>query len=243
MTGGTCRCYIPPTAAICPSTTRSPDYPITRLPFRVVLFDLDGTLVDTIELIVRAAEYAFANVMGRAAPRDEIMAGIGRPLMQQFGAYAESEEQLQALIAAYRVYQLAHHDDLTQPYAGVNDAVQWLKDSGRSLGVVTSKIEPLAHRALARVGLDPYFDVVVGIESTTRHKPEPDPLHFAMARLGASPAETVYVGDSPFDLQAARAAGISSIAVTWGAFAEEVLAAEEPTHVARSATDLRQWLA
>lgn len=223
-------------------TPDKPTTPITRLPYRVVLFDLDGTLVDSIELIVRAAEYAFSNVMGRAAPRAEIMAGIGRPLMQQFGAYAESEEQLEALIAAYRVYQLEHHDVLTQPYDGVNDAVRGLKDGGRSLGVVTSKTEPLAHRAISHIGLEGCFEIVVGIESTTRHKPEPEPLHFAMERLGALPAETIYVGDSPFDLQAARAARVASIAVTWGAFAEEVLAAEEPTHVARSAAELRRWL-
>lgn len=210
--------------------------------FRVVLFDLDGTLVDSIELILRAAQHAFGEALGFVPPREEIAAGIGKPLLAQFGAYTKSPEQMEALIQAYRTYQLAHHDDLTRPYDGVNDAVQWLHGDGRALGVVTSKVEPLAHRALSHVGLGSFFDLVVGIESTTRHKPDPDPLLFAMSRLGATPTETVYVGDSPFDLQAAQAAGVASIAVTWGAFDEATLRVEQPTHVVRSAAELRTQL-
>lgn len=209
---------------------------------RVVLFDLDGTLVDSIELIVQAATRAFTVVLGASPGRGEIMAGIGKPLMTQFGAYARDEGELHRLIDAYREHQLAHHDALTRPYDGVNDVVAWLAEGGRSLGVVTSKIEPLAIRALDHVGLRPHFPLVVGIESTSRHKPDPDPLLFAMQRLGGSPGECVYVGDSPFDLRAAHAAGIDSIAVTWGAFAEESLRAERPTFVARSPAELRAQL-
>lgn len=212
------------------------------MPYRVVLFDLDGTLVDSIELIVQASEHAFATVMGHTPSRAVLMAGIGKPLVEQFQRYARDEDQMHELIRTYRSYQLAHHDRLTLPYDGVNDVVAHLAAAGRSLGVVTSKIEPLAHRALRHVGLDPHFPLVVGIESTTRHKPNPDPLWFAMERLGASPAETVYVGDSPFDLQAARAAGIDSIAVTWGAFDTATLTAESPSRVAHTAAELRTQL-
>ena len=209
---------------------------------RVVLFDLDGTLVDSIELIVRAATWAFTSIQGRSPDRAEIMAGIGKPLMTQFGEYARDEAELHQLVAAYREHQLIHHDAMTQPYDGVNDVVGWLAASGRSLGVVTSKIEPLAHRALHHVGLHHHFPLVVGIESTARHKPNPDPLWFAMERLGGDPSESVYIGDSPFDLRAARAAGIDSIAVTWGAFPEATLRAEAPTAVVRNAAELRAQL-
>lgn len=209
---------------------------------RVVLFDLDGTLVDSIELIVQAATWAFTHVQGRSPDRDEIMSGIGKPLVTQFGAYARDEAELHRLVQAYREHQMLHHDTMTKPYDGVNDVVAWLAGDGRSLGVVTSKIEPLAHRALDLIGLREHFDLVVGIESTTRHKPEPDPLWFAMERLGGDRAEAVYIGDSPFDLRAARAAGIDSIAVTWGAFSEATLRAEQPTAVARSAAELRAQL-
>lgn len=212
------------------------------MPYPVVLFDLDGTLVDSIELIVQASEHAFATVLGHTPSRDILMAGIGKPLIEQFQRYARDAAELDVLIRAYRSYQLEHHDRLTLPYDGVHELVAWLADQRRSLGVVTSKIEPLAHRALQHLGLDPYFPLVVGIESTTRHKPNPDPLWHAIERLRATPQDTVYVGDSPFDLQAARAAGGDSIAVTWGAFDEAILAAESPTAVVRSAAELKSQL-
>jgi pyrophosphatase PpaX len=210
--------------------------------YRVVLFDLDGTLVDSIDLIVGAAEHAFGQVFGTVPSRQEILLGIGTPLAKQFAHYARDEAELERLIVTYREYQMTHHDVMTRPYDGVNDVVQRLDGAGRTLGVVTSKIEPLAHRALALIGLDPFFPLVVGIESTARHKPDPDPLHFAMDRLGAETRETVYVGDSPFDLRAAKAAGVASIAVAWGAFELPVLLAEQPTAFARTAAELQSLL-
>lgn len=206
--------------------------------FRCVLFDLDGTLVDSIELIIRSAQAAFASCNRAVPPREEIVAGIGRPLMSQFGDYTSEADELARLLQAYRAFQAVHHDSLTLPYDGVNDVVRALAADGRQLGVVTSKIEPLAHRALAHVGLDDCFSIVIGLESTTRHKPDPAPLVHAMERFGADAAETVYIGDSPFDLQAAHAASITSIAVSWGAFTEERLRSERPTHVVRNASEL-----
>ncbi|MCC6317479.1 MAG: HAD-IA family hydrolase [Gemmatimonadaceae bacterium] len=212
------------------------------MPYRVVLFDLDGTLADTIELIVRSGQHAFTTVLGWSPSREEILRGLGRPLASHLGDYASSAQQLDAIIAAYRSFQMANHDRLTRPYAGVNDVVHWLRDDGRPLGVVTSKIETLAHRALTCIGIDACFEIVVGLESTATHKPGPEPVLFAMQRLGAAAAETVYVGDSPFDLDAANAAGVASIGVTWGAFGEADLRAHRPTHVAHSASDLRTLL-
>jgi pyrophosphatase PpaX len=138
---------------------------------------------------------------------------------------------------------LAHHDSLTAPYPGIDAVVRQLHEAGVSLGVVTSKIEPLAHRALKFVALDAYFGLVVGIESTTRHKPEPDPLLFALDRLGAAPNEAVYVGDSPFDVQAARNASMTAIAVTWGAFDEPALRAHAPHYVVGDPAELLPLLA
>ena len=207
-----------------------------------ILFDLDGTLVDSIDLIIQSAQAAFAQCNRIVPTREEITAGIGRPLMSQFGDYTSEPDEIDRLLHAYRTFQLEHHDRLTLPYAGVNDLVRALRDDGRQLGVVTSKIEPLAHRALSLIGLDACFPVVIGLESTTRHKPHPEPLLHAMDRLGAGPGETVYIGDSPFDLQAARAASIASIAVGWGAFSGSRLSEESPTHAASSAAELHSLL-
>lgn len=210
--------------------------------YRVVLFDLDGTLADTIDLIVQAGQHACREVLGWTPAREELLLGLGRPLHLHLGEYTKSQEQLDVLIASYRGYQGVHHDELTRPYDGVNDVVRWLHAEGRTLGVVTSKIEPLARRGLRLLGIEEYFPLVVGLESTTRHKPEPEPVLFAMERLGALRHDTVYVGDSPFDLRSAKGAGVASVAVTWGAFDEAALAEQEPTHIARSAGDLRAVL-
>jgi pyrophosphatase PpaX len=212
------------------------------MPWRCVLFDLDGTLVDSIDLIIQSAQAAFAGC-GYAVPRrEQILAGIGRTLPSQFRDFTSDEAEVARLIQAYRTFQLEHHDRLTSPYAGVNDVVHDLVAEGRILGVVTSKIEPLARRALSLIGLDGAFPLVVGLESTTRHKPDPAPLLHATQRLGADPADTVYVGDSPFDLRAAHAAGMASIAVCWGAFRQADLERERPTHVAPTAADLGRLL-
>ena len=207
-----------------------------------ILFDLDGTLVDSIDLIIQSAQAAFAHCNRIVPAREEILAGIGRPLMSQFGDYTSEPEEIDRLLHAYRTFQLEHHDRLTLPYAGVNGLVRALRADGRKLGVVTSKIEPLAHRALSLIGLDECFPVVIGLESTTRHKPAPEPLLHAMERLGSAPADTVYIGDSPFDLQAAGAASIASIAVGWGAFSAARLSEEAPTHSAASAAELHDLL-
>jgi pyrophosphatase PpaX len=212
------------------------------MPYRVVLFDLDGTLADTIELIIRSGQHAFTTVLGWTPTREELILGIGRPLHLHLGDYANSPDQLTELVTAYRGFQVQHHDELTLPYDGVNDVVRWLHRDGRPLGVVTSKVEFLAHRALALIGIDDAFNIVVGLESTTAHKPGPEPVLFAMEQLGATATETVYIGDSPFDLRAAHAAGVDSIAVTWGAFSEEALLEHRPTHVARTAAELRAVL-
>lgn len=213
------------------------------MPYRVVLFDLDGTLADTIELIVNSGQHAFRTVLGLEVARADILRHLGRPLHQHLGEYANSPEQLEDLVRTYRGYQVEHHDRLTRAYDGVNDLVRWLASDGRTLGVVTSKIEPLARRALRLLNIEQHFPVVVGLESTTKHKPEPEPVLHAMERIGAAPHETCYVGDSPFDIASGNAAGVASIAVTWGAFTEDDLLAHRPTRVARSAAELREVLA
>ncbi|MGQ0764690.1 MAG: HAD-IA family hydrolase [Gemmatimonadota bacterium] len=205
--------------------------------FPTVLFDLDGTLVNSIELIVRSAEHAFQSRPGPRPSRSEIMAAIGRPLIAQFSEFASGEE-LDAYIAAYREYQLRHHDVLTTPYPGVSELLGDLRKRGCRLGVVTSKIERLANRALQHVGIDRHFELVVGIESTERHKPEPDPLLHALAALGARAGDAIYVGDSPFDIQAAQAAGVASVAVAWGAFDASTLRANGPDWLIEQPSDL-----
>lgn len=203
-----------------------------------VLFDLDGTLIDSIELIVLAARHAFSTRVGPTPTDDEFMAGIGQPLVTQFGPYAQSPEEMAQLIAEYRSYQLANHDRLTSLYDGISEVVDTLRSRGHRLGIVTSKMDAIARRSIRHVGLESAFDILVGCDATTRHKPDPEPVFFAMERLGATPERSVFIGDSPFDVQAGNAAGVASIAVTWGAFRRDTLAAAEPSYVLERPHDI-----
>lgn len=189
----------------------------------VVLFDLDGTLIDTIELIVAAAMYAFAGRSGPAPSEAEIRHTIGRPLTTQFGPWLLDDDDLPRLIGRYREYQLEHHDRLTTVYEGIPDAVATLHAAGCVMGIVTSKIGFMAERALVHVGLRDYMRVLIAADSTTKHKPDPEPVLVAMSQLGVHPGTTVFVGDSPYDMMAGVAAGVRSIGVSWGAFSAEAL--------------------
>jgi pyrophosphatase PpaX len=172
----------------------------------VVLFDLDGTLIDSLELLVGAMKHAFSGWSGSSPTVEEWVATIGRPLVWQFGQYASTPEQVQQLVQTYRAYQYEHHDRLTRVYDGIPGLLERLSREGHPMGVVTSKGDALANRSLTHVGLAPYFQVVVGADRTARHKPDPDPIWFALRALDREPVDAIYIGDSPFDVMAAKAA-------------------------------------
>jgi pyrophosphatase PpaX len=198
---------------------------IPRLP--PVLFDLDGTLVDTVPFILAAARHAFEGY--GAAPSDaDWVAGIGTPLRAQLASFARSADDVDALLARYRAYWLEHHDRLTRPFDGALETVAALAAAGRPLAVVTAKVEAGAHRTLRHTGLLPYVEVVIGADSCARAKPDPEPVRLALSRLGAGPEGAVLVGDSPHDIAAGRAAGVRTIAALWGACGREALAAAGP---------------
>lgn len=188
-----------------------------------VLFDLDGTLVDSIELIVAAAMNAFASRPGPSPSEEQIRNTIGRPLPTTFGPWLVDDNDLPYLISRYREYQLEHHDRLTNAYDGIIDAVVALDAAGCRMGIVTSKVGFMAQRALEHVGLAKYMQCLIASDSTTRHKPLPDPVILALERLGAAPDESMFVGDSPYDIEAGRAAGVHAVGVAWGAFTSETL--------------------
>jgi pyrophosphatase PpaX len=199
----------------------------TTLP--TILFDLDGTLIDSIELILKSAKFAFAK-LDRPIPTDEEwLAGVGIPLFTMFGRYARDEADCAALIGAYREYQNAHHDRLVRCYDGVDDVVAALHARGHQLGIVTSKSEALAMRGLAHVGLARYMDTIVGCDASTRHKPDPEPVRIALQRLGCPPQDAVFVGDSVHDVMAGNAAGVRTVAALWGAFKRQDLEPGKPT--------------
>jgi len=192
----------------------------------VVLFDLDGTLADTIALILGSYAHATRTVLGRAASDEESRGWIGMTLVDTFAE--RYPEQVDDLMAAYLEWNLAHLDTMVEAYDGVHGLLRELDAAGVRTGVVTSKRRVSAERTLHVVGLSDLVELVGTMEDTDRHKPAPDPLLRALDAVGRAPHEVVYVGDAVFDVQAARAAGLDAVAVTWGAGAREALDAERP---------------
>ncbi|WP_249138480.1 HAD family hydrolase [Phycicoccus avicenniae] len=209
----------------------------TPTPFRpVVLFDLDGTLVDTIPLIVASYRHAFFTVLGEEVDEARARAWIGRPLLEAL--LEESPEHGHALDAEYRRWNLANTERLIRRVDGVPRLLADLAAAGVRTAVVTSKRRETAALALAAAGIEDAVEVVAGLEDTARHKPAPDPLLHGAAALGVDTSECVYVGDAVVDLRAARAAGCAAVAVTWGAGDRAALVEEAPDAVVDDVTAL-----
>lgn len=196
--------------------------------FDPVVFDLDGTVVDTVELIVESFRFATRTVLGEVLPDGVIIAGVGQPLMFQMERL--SEEHAQELCDVYREYNHRRFDELIRGYDGVAELLEGLKAANRRLGIVTSNSRHTTQMAFRAVGLAEHFDVVVTASDTTEHKPSPVPLLLCLDRLGAGAGGSIYVGDSPYDIQAGAAAGMATAAVAWGVFGKEALLAAAPDY-------------
>ncbi len=179
-----------------------------------MLFDLDGTVVDSGGIILASMRHATRTVLEREIPDAELMAAVGGPgLEAQMRAFAP--ERVDELVRVYREHNEPLHEQL-ECCAGMDDVLVRLKEEGRQLGLVSAKRRRTVELAFAQVPLGHLFDVVVGGDETERQKPAPDPLLLALGRLGAGAAEAAYVGDSPYDMEAARAGGLYAVGVTWG---------------------------
>jgi pyrophosphatase PpaX len=182
--------------------------------FPVVLFDFDGTVVDSAAIILASFRHATRTVLGDEIPDVRLLALTGGAgLHEQMAAIAP--ERVEELVRCYREHNEPLHAEL-ECCPGMDDVLERLRAEGRRLGIVTAKRRETVELAFARLPLRDHFEVVVTSDDTVRHKPAPEPILFALDRLGADPAEAAYVGDSPFDVAAARAAGVRAIAVTWG---------------------------
>ena len=205
--------------------------------FGTVLFDLDGTVVDSGAIILASMRHATQEVLGRDYSDEELMQAVGGPgLEAQMSALAP--EHVERLVDVYRAHNEPLHDGL-EACAGMEDVLVRLHEEGRRLGIVTAKRRSTVELAFDRVPLAHLFETIVGGGETERHKPDPEPLLLAAERLGADPADTAYVGDSPFDVRAAKAAGMFAVAVTWGRIHERAqLEAEEPDAIVETAEEL-----
>jgi pyrophosphatase PpaX len=207
-----------------------------------VLFDLDGTLIDTVDLIHRSFDYAVRTVLGRKLSRSELLQNMGRPLAVQMRCFSRSK--VNELLEAYNEHNLVQHDKYISAYPGTADTLAWIKSEKKMrMGVVTSKKRDLCLRGLEITGLRNFFEAIVAMEDTSHHKPDPQPVFLALEQLELQPSQSVFIGDSPFDIVAGNRAGVFTGAALWGPFAPALLRAEQPDFELHDIADLRRSLA
>jgi pyrophosphatase PpaX len=182
--------------------------------YPVVLFDLDGTVIDTGAIILASMRHVAETVVGGTYTDEQLLAAVGGPGLEA-QMQALDPTRVDELVRLYRAHNEPLHETIAA-CAGMDRVLVALEERGHRLGIVTAKRRETVELAFARVPLGHLFDVVVGGDETSEHKPNPAPLLLALDRLGARPEEAAYVGDSPFDMQAAKAAGLYAIGVSWG---------------------------
>lgn len=204
-----------------------------------ILFDFDGTLANTIELIIAAFEHTCQTVLGTVPEREKIINTFGLPLPDAMLALSGRADLVEKMRNVYREYNDSHHDAMIRPIDGVKETLATLKAKGIRLAIVTSKKPRMLHRGMSCLGLAPYIDAVVALGDTKENKPHAEPMLAGCTKLGVEPQACLCVGDSPFDLQSGRSAGAKTVAVRYTYFAwEKILREGRPDFVIERPQDL-----
>jgi phosphoglycolate phosphatase len=207
---------------------------------RLAIFDLDGTLVDSLDDLHASVNHALRELGLPPRSREEIHGFVGEGARLLLARAVDPHDHLvEPALAVWRPHYEAHCLDRTRPYPGVEAL---LAGAGRTLAVHTNKPGGMARKILAGLGLLPRFAAVVGGDEAPR-KPDPTGVLEIVARVGGSPGETVFVGDSRVDVAVARAAGVPMVAVTWGYGSRAELAAAGATAFADDAAELAPFVA
>jgi HAD superfamily hydrolase (TIGR01509 family) len=164
--------------------------------------------------------YALASVFpGRELPdAEDVLVQVGKPLediVRELGCPAD-DASVRRFVQVYRDYYAEHYNDNTRVYPGIRELLETLRGAGVKLALVTTKHQTQAEFTLTGIGLAGYFDYVHGWLEGRKHKPDPEPVLASLSRLDAQPGATIMVGDSELDIQAAKAAGVDTCAVTYG---------------------------
>jgi len=206
-----------------------------KLKYRSILFDFDGTLADTNELIIHSFLHTLEQFFPHKYQREDIIRHMGKTLWEMMEIYGP--EHVDELVKFYREYNVKVHDHYIREFPEVNEVIKELATLGVKMGIVSTKQRKTIEMGLNKLDLTPYFSTVVTYHDTEKHKPDPEPIFLAMKSLNAIQEETIYVGDSTVDILAAKNAGIKSVGVSWSLRFEE-LKNLNPDYILNSMRDL-----
>lgn len=206
--------------------------------FDTILFDLDGTIVDTNELIIRSFLHTLEGLTPEPLSRDYISINMGKPLVEQLRQFSGRTE-VADLIQVYREFNIRKHDELVTEFPHVRDVLGQLHAAGIRLGIVTSKARVTTEMGLKLCGLREYMSAIVTIDDVEQSKPHPEPVLKALALLGSDPQGTLMVGDSHYDILAGQAAGVRTAGVAWSLKGEDFLRSHRPDYLLH---DMRELL-
>lgn len=207
-----------------------------NMKINTVLFDLDGTLINTNELIISSFLHTLNTYYPNQYKREDVLPFIGPSLHDTFSSI--DKERVEEFIGCYRTFNHDHHDELVEEYETVYDTVKTLREKGYKVGIVTTKIRETTEMGLKLTKLDSFFDVIVTIDDVENVKPHPEPIQKALHLLGAKPEETLMVGDNHHDIVGGKNAGVKTAAVAWTIKGRKYLESYHPDYVLEKMSDL-----
>jgi pyrophosphatase PpaX len=205
---------------------------------KTVLFDLDGTIIDTNELIIQSFIHALWDQNRLLLTREQIIPHMGKTLVNQLKSLS-GQEDVEVLVDVYRAYNLRMHDEMVCAFPYVREVIEQLHQCGIHMGIVTTKMRKTADMGMHLCGLDKYIKAVITLDDVIHPKPHPEPVEKAVKLLGADIHQTLMLGDSPYDIEAANRAGVISAGVSWSLKGEEAL---KPYHPDYMISDMRELL-
>jgi pyrophosphatase PpaX len=201
-----------------------------------ILFDLDGTLIDTNELIIQSFLHTLQRYYPDQYKREDVLPFMGPTLVETFGSM--NPDNIEEMIKTYRTFNISNHDLLVKEFEGVKETVIALKEKGYKIGIVTSKMSDVVMKGLKLTKLDPYFEIIVALDHVEKAKPDPGPILMALEKLDSTPEETIMVGDNHHDIVGGQNAGVRTAAVAWSIKGRDYLATFNPDYMLENMTDL-----
>ncbi|MFC5602414.1 pyrophosphatase PpaX [Sporosarcina koreensis] len=201
-----------------------------------LLFDFDGTLLDTNELIIQTFQTVLNTHYPGRYEREDILPFLGPTLRETFESI--DPEKTEQLMAEYRTWNIANHDAFATEFDGVSETLRQLKNAGFKMAIVSTKRNDMVMKGLQLIKAEDLFDTVVGLDDVQHAKPHPEPLLLAMERLNSTPEETMMIGDNMHDILGGKNAGVRTAGVAWSAKGEQFIQAQDPDFVLQHISDL-----